>query len=71
MDLDTLAGRFGAQRAEPVHVGCSGATVVRLERAGETLYYKAGEDVSDEADRVAWLGATGFGSPRLLDRGND
>jgi aminoglycoside phosphotransferase len=71
VDLDTLANRFGALRAEPVHVGCSGATVVRLERATETLYYKAGPDAADEADRVAWLSATGFGCPQLLDRGND
>nr|WP_202894435.1 phosphotransferase [Kribbella italica] len=66
-----MADRFGARHAEPVNVGCSGATVVRLERATETLYYKAGSDVADEADRVAWLGATGFGCPPLLDRGND
>ncbi|GAA1529995.1 phosphotransferase [Kribbella lupini] len=71
MDLDILADRFGARNAEPVHVGCSGATVVRLERGTETLYYKAGPDAADEADRVAWLSATGFGCPQLLDRGND
>jgi kanamycin kinase len=71
MDLDTLAGRFGALSAEPVHVGYSGATVVRLEVAAETLYYKAGPGVGDEADRVAWLSATGVGCPRLVDRGND
>lgn len=71
MDLNTLQDRFGADSAEPVHVGCSGATVVRLDRGPERLYYKAGAGVSDEADRLAWLGSTGFPCPQVVDRGNN
>ncbi|MEV6282597.1 phosphotransferase [Kribbella sp. NPDC051770] len=69
--MDNLATRFGAHTAEQVHIGFSGATVVRLERGTETLYYKAGPEAAAEADRVAWLSATGFSCPRLLDRGDD
>ncbi|HWD80827.1 MAG TPA: phosphotransferase, partial [Kribbella sp.] len=57
--------------AEPVQVGCSGATVVRLDRGRERLYYKSGPGVSDEADRLGWLGSTGFPCPRIVDRGNN
>jgi aminoglycoside phosphotransferase len=71
VELEALTDRFGAHRAEPVDIGCSGATVVRLHRRSETLYYKAGAGVDDEADRVAWLGSTGIGCPRLVDRGNN
>ncbi|MFD3405790.1 phosphotransferase [Kribbella sp. NPDC058693] len=71
MDLNTLQDRFGAANAEPVHVGCSGATVVRLDRGSERLYYKAGPGVSDEADRLAWLGTVGFPCPQIVDRGNN
>ncbi|WP_432946080.1 phosphotransferase [Kribbella sp. CA-253562] len=71
MDVEALAARFRARSADPIDLGCSGATVVRLERTGETLYYKEGQGVDDEADRVAWLSATGFGCPQLVDQGND
>ncbi|MEV4263130.1 phosphotransferase [Kribbella sp. NPDC049584] len=71
MDLNALQDRFGAGSAEPVHVGCSGATVVRLDRGPERLYYKAGAGVSAEADRLAWLGSTGFPCPQIVDRGNN
>jgi aminoglycoside phosphotransferase len=71
VDLDNLVDRFGASSAEPVHLGMSGATVVRLRRAGETLYYKEGQGVDDEADRLVWLGGTGFPCPRVVDRGNN
>ncbi|HEY3557076.1 MAG TPA: phosphotransferase [Kribbella sp.] len=71
MDLNTLQNRFGADGAEPVVGGCSGATVVRLDRRAERLYYKAGPGVSDEADRLAWLGSTGFPCPGIVDRGNN
>lgn len=54
-----------------VHVGCSEATVVRLSRGSERLYYKAGSGVAVEADRLAWLGSTGFPCPRIVDRGNN
>ncbi|GAA0596272.1 phosphotransferase [Kribbella sandramycini] len=69
-----LLTRFGASAAEPILAGYSGATVVRLTRGRETLYYKAGEGplagaVDDEADRLEWLYSTGFGCPRVLDRG--
>ncbi|MFI5696234.1 phosphotransferase [Kribbella sp. NPDC051586] len=71
MDLNALLDRFGAGSAEPVHVGCSGATVVRLDRGPERLYYKSGPGVTDEADRLAWLGSTGFPCPLIVDRGNN
>ena len=71
MDLNLLQDRFGADGAEPVHVGCSGAAVVRLERGPERLYYKTGPGVSDEADRLGWLGSTGFPCPRIVDQGNN
>ncbi|MEV5963276.1 hypothetical protein AB0L70_16015 [Kribbella sp. NPDC051952] len=63
--------RFGARSAEPIQVGCSGATVVRLDRGAERLYYKAGPGVDDEGDRLTWLGSTGFPCPQILDRGNN
>lgn len=66
-----LQDRFGADGASVVHVGCSEATVVRLSRGSERLYYKAGSGVSTEADRLAWLGSTGFPCPRIVDRGNN
>ncbi|MER7244261.1 phosphotransferase [Kribbella sp. NPDC000426] len=71
MDLNTLQNRFGAASAEPVVGGCSGATVVRLDRGSERLYYKAGAGADLEADRLAWLGSTGFPCPQLVDRGNN
>jgi kanamycin kinase len=71
VDLNALRDRFGAGSAEPVHVGCSGATVVRLDRGSERLYYKAGPGVDVEADRLAWLNETGFPCPRLVDCGNN
>ncbi len=71
MDLNLLQDRFGADGAEPISVGCSDATVVRLDRGPERLYYKAGSGVSDEADRLAWLGTTGFPCPQIVDRGNN
>jgi kanamycin kinase len=71
VDLNVLQDRFGASGAEPVQVGCSGATVVRLDRGSERLYYKAGSDVGAEADRLAWLSGTGFPCPRIVDRGNN
>lgn len=66
-----LQSRFGADRAERIAVGCSGATVVRLERGPERLYYKEGQVLGAEADRLAWLGSTGFRCPRIVDRGNN
>lgn len=69
MDLQILADRFGATSAEPVHVGHSGATVVRLGRGAETLYYKEDPAVGADADRLEWLAGTGFPCPRVLDRG--
>lgn len=71
MDLNALQDRFGAGGAEPIVGGCSGATVVRLDRGAERLYYKAGDGVLDEADRLVWLGSTGFPCPRVVDRGNN
>ena len=71
MDLNALRDRFGAGSAEPVHVGCSGATVLRLDRGSERLYYKVGTAVSAEADRLSWLASTGFPCPRVVDRGNN
>ncbi|MEU4196062.1 phosphotransferase [Kribbella sp. NPDC026611] len=79
MDLNALLDRFGATSAEPVLVGFSAATVVRLTRGRERLYYKTdhnaagteiGTGIDLEADRLAWLGATGFPCPRIVDRGN-
>ncbi|GAB3935121.1 aminoglycoside O-phosphotransferase APH(3'')-Ib [Kribbella albertanoniae] len=68
--------RFGASGAEPVLVGMSGATVVRLTRGRERLYYKTGDGpigtaISDEADRMEWLASTGFPCPQVVDRGNN
>ncbi|WP_112246305.1 phosphotransferase [Kribbella monticola] len=71
MDLAALTDRFGATRAEPVDLGWSGATVVRLRRATETLYYKAGAGVAEEAERLSWLSGTEIPCPRVLDRGDD
>ncbi|MEI8412944.1 MULTISPECIES: phosphotransferase [unclassified Kribbella] len=71
MDLKALVDRFGASGAEPIHLGMSAATVVRLRRRSEHLFYKAGPGVDDEADRLAWLGSTGFPCPRIVDRGNN
>ncbi|RZU15437.1 kanamycin kinase/aminoglycoside 3'-phosphotransferase-2 [Kribbella rubisoli] len=71
MDLNTLQDRFGATSAEPVVGGCSGATVVRLARGPNHLYYKAGPGAGLEADRLAWLNGTGFPCPQLVDRGNN
>jgi aminoglycoside phosphotransferase len=71
VDLNALQIRFGADRAEPIAVGCSSATVVRLERGPERLYYKEGQVLAAEADRLAWLGSTGFPCPRIVDRGNN
>jgi len=71
VDLNALVDRFGADGAEPIHVGFSDATVVRLQRRTERLFYKAGAGVDDEADRLGWLGTTGFPCPRIVDRGNN
>ncbi|TDW98774.1 phosphotransferase [Kribbella sp. VKM Ac-2566] len=71
MDLNLLQDRFGADRAEPISVGCSDATVVRLDRGPERLYYKAGQGVGVEAERLAWLSGTGFPCPRIVDQGNN
>jgi kanamycin kinase len=71
VDLNVLQGRFGAERAEAVHVGHSSAVVVRLERRRDRLYYKAGPGIDLEAERLAWLGGTGFPCPRIVDRGNN
>ena len=69
MNLDSLVDRFGASSAEPIHLGFSAATVVRLDRAGESLFHKAGPGIDEEADRLVWLGGTGIPCPRVLDRG--
>jgi len=71
VDLQTLIDRFGASDAEPVLVGFSGATVVRLSRGGSFYYYKHDEFVDAEADRMEWLAGTGFPCPRVVDRGNN
>lgn len=71
MSNDFLLDRFGANAAEPVHVGHSEATVTRLRRGRETLFHKAGRGVDEEAARLAWLNSTGFPCPRILDRGDD
>ncbi|HZX04729.1 phosphotransferase [Kribbella sp.] len=71
MEIGALVDRFGADRASVVHLGHSAATVVRLERSSERLYYKAGQGVGVEADRLAWLGAAGFPCPRIVDLGNN
>jgi kanamycin kinase len=71
VDLNSLVDRFGAVGAEPIHLGNSEATVVRLDRRRERLFYKAGPGVDDEADRLAWLGDTGFPCPRVVDRGDN
>ncbi|MFD7159678.1 phosphotransferase [Kribbella sp. NPDC059898] len=71
MDIAALLDRFGADDASVIELGHSSATVVRLERSSERLYYKAGEGVSAEGDRLAWLGDSGFPCPRIVDRGNN
>lgn len=71
VDLQTLMARFGARRAEPIDLGFSDATVVRLERGSEALYYKAGPGIAAETDRLSWLGTTDIPCPRVLDRGED
>ncbi|WP_328996763.1 phosphotransferase [Kribbella sp. NBC_01245] len=71
MSVDAVVRKFGAERGEAVAIGFSSATVVRLERRKETLYYKAGAGVSAECDRLLWLGATDFPSPLVRDRGDD
>ncbi|GAA1557861.1 aminoglycoside 3'-phosphotransferase [Kribbella sancticallisti] len=71
MNLDSLLDRFGASSAEPIQLGQSAATVVRLSRGGEVLFHKEGPGVDAEADRLAWLGSTGFPCPQVLDRGDD
>lgn len=71
MDLQTLMARFGSEDAQPINLGHSDATVVRLARAAETLYYKAGPEVGAEADRLDWLGTTDIPCPRIVDRGSD
>ncbi|NEA32654.1 phosphotransferase [Streptomyces sp. SID13031] len=71
MDLQPLKDRFGATTAEPINLGCSDATVVRLERGTEVLYYKAGPGTTAEADRLGWLGTTDIPCPRILDRGEE
>jgi kanamycin kinase/aminoglycoside 3'-phosphotransferase-2 len=68
---DVLVDRFGASSIEPVHGGLSGASVARLIRGAEVLFHKQGPGVGDEADRLVWLGSTGFPCPRVIDRGDD
>ncbi|TWD81861.1 kanamycin kinase [Kribbella amoyensis] len=68
---DDLLDRFRADQAEPIQLGRSGASVVRLRRRGETLYYKAGRGVDLEAERLAWLRETSIPCPRIVDKGND
>ncbi|QNE23157.1 phosphotransferase [Kribbella qitaiheensis] len=63
--------RLGAGGAEPIDLGFSDAAVVRLERGGKVLYYKAGLGIGAEADRLGWLGTTEIPCPRILDRGED
>jgi kanamycin kinase len=71
VDPESLMDRFGANGAESVDLGFSDAMVVRLERGGEALYYKAGPGIAAEADRLGWLRLTGIPCPRILDRGED
>jgi kanamycin kinase len=71
VDLQTLLDRFAGFRAEPIGLGHSDATVVRLDCGAETLYYKAGQGVAAEADRLGWLGTTDIPCPRIIDRGED
>jgi aminoglycoside phosphotransferase len=68
---DVLVDRFGASSIEPVHVGHSDASVFRLHRGREVLFYKEGPGVGAEADRVAWLSGVGFPCPQVVDRGDD
>ncbi|TCM46703.1 hypothetical protein [Kribbella sp. VKM Ac-2568] len=69
MDVDAVVDRFNARWGEPIHLGyrvrqwCGWATV---PRSFTTSWFR----VDDEADRLAWLGATGFPCPRIVDRGN-
>jgi aminoglycoside phosphotransferase len=70
VDLSALLTRFDAATAESIDAGFSGAKVVRLVRRAETLYYKAGSGIDDEADRLTWLATTDIPAPRLLDRGD-
>ncbi len=71
MNLDSLVDRFGASSAEPIHVGFSSASVVRLWRGSEAFFHKQGPGVDAETDRLAWLGSTGFPCPQVIDRGDD
>ncbi|MFC0623779.1 phosphotransferase [Kribbella deserti] len=71
MTVAEVVRRFSAEGGEAVVIGFSGATVIRLERRTETLYYKAGSGISAEADRLVWLNATGFPCPVVRDRGDD
>ncbi len=69
--MGEIRARFGADTAEPVTLGLSGAIVLRLQRRGEELFWKHGPGVADEAARLDWLRTTGIGCPRVLDRGDD
>jgi kanamycin kinase len=71
VDLPGLLNSFGASTGEAVELGFSGATVVRLVRRTETLYYKAGVGVDHEADRLEWLAGTDIPAPRVVERGDD
>ncbi|MEV8376248.1 phosphotransferase [Kribbella sp. NPDC056861] len=71
MNLQSLMDRFDAGSAATIELGFSDASVVRLERRSEVLYYKAGPGVAEEADRLSWLGTTHIPCPRILDRGED
>jgi hypothetical protein len=55
VDRDSLADRFGASSAEPVHL--ADAIVVRLQRSGEP-FYKAGPGVDEAADRLTGAAAS-------------
>ncbi|MEV5983326.1 APH(3') family aminoglycoside O-phosphotransferase [Streptomyces sp. NPDC052114] len=81
MDSD-LRQRYAAYRWTPATDGASGAEVHRLSGAGQglaDLYVKVAPvaedgsplDVSDEADRLAWLTGRGIPVPRIVERGTD
>ncbi|MER8186104.1 APH(3') family aminoglycoside O-phosphotransferase [Kitasatospora sp. NPDC094015] len=81
---DPLRRRFAGYRWTPVTVGCSGATVHRLERGDMTGYLKVagrpahpdpgsahpdpGSDLAAEAERTAWLAAQGIPTAEILDQ---
>ncbi|MEV7192403.1 APH(3') family aminoglycoside O-phosphotransferase [Streptomyces sp. NPDC093510] len=77
-----LRRRYAAYRWTPATNGASGAEVHHLTGAGTgepELYVKAApvtpdgspSDLSDEADRLAWLAGRGIPVPRIVERGAD